>query len=125
MNKRQATDYLQLSARTLSRYVEQGKIAVTYVRGKNGQEAQYNDEDIKQLKKELEQPTHRPKTAIDKADGQSLSIVEQSEIVAKNFGERFIEKIGNAAKEIIKAQSKNIPITELLTLTPTQAASLS
>ena len=56
MNKAEACQFLKVSERSLARYAVQGKIGVTYQKGKRGNVALYDDEDLKLLKEELSQP---------------------------------------------------------------------
>ena len=56
MNKAEACQFLKVSERSLARYAAQGKIGVTYQKGKRGNVALYDDEDLKRLKEELSQP---------------------------------------------------------------------
>lgn len=80
MNKRDACKYLNASARSLARYAAQGKIGVTYLKGKRGNVAEYNDEDLERLKAELQQAiTTRP--ALERLPATPASLaVSQSNI---------------------------------------------
>lgn len=59
MNKKEAADFLGISTRLVERYVSQGRLHVTYVRGKTGKEASFEENDLERLKRELETPVHR------------------------------------------------------------------
>ena len=63
MNKKEAAEYLGVSTRLVERYASQGRLKVTYVRGKTGREAQFEESDLEQFKSELEQPVHRATVA--------------------------------------------------------------
>jgi excisionase family DNA binding protein len=54
MNKKEAADYLGISIRTLQRYTAQGKIGARISRGKTGMVTDYDDEEVRRFKKELE-----------------------------------------------------------------------
>lgn len=59
MNKKEAAEFLGKSARSLADYAAQGKLKVTYVQGKNGREAMFDQEDLKRFKEEMETPIAR------------------------------------------------------------------
>jgi excisionase family DNA binding protein len=63
MNKQQAAEFLGVSVRALERYVQQGKISVTYEKGKTRPTANFDPTELELLKEELNQPTVKP--AID------------------------------------------------------------
>jgi len=60
MNKQEAADYLGVSVRALERYVQQGKISVTYEKGKTRPTANFDPTELEAFKEELNQPTVKP-----------------------------------------------------------------
>jgi hypothetical protein len=60
MNKKEVIDFLGISPRTLTNYVKRGEISVRYERGKNGQVAVFDPDEVKTLKERLSVEHHRP-----------------------------------------------------------------
>ncbi len=56
MNKKEAAEFLGVSTRLVERYASQGRLKVTYVRGRTGREAQFEQSDLEHFKADLEQP---------------------------------------------------------------------
>jgi excisionase family DNA binding protein len=54
MTKDEAAKLLGVSRRAVERYVSTGQLQVSYVRGKRGKVADYNEHDVLQLKREVE-----------------------------------------------------------------------
>jgi hypothetical protein len=59
MNKKEAAEFLGVSTRLIERYASQGRLKVTYVRGKTGRESSFDQSDLESLKGELEAPAHK------------------------------------------------------------------
>jgi len=60
MNKQEAAEFLGVSVRALERYVQQGKISVTYLKGKTRPTAHFDPGELERFKEELNQPTTKP-----------------------------------------------------------------
>jgi hypothetical protein len=57
MNKKEVSEFLQISTRLVERYASEGRLGeVTYVRGKTGKQAEYDREAVESLKTILESP---------------------------------------------------------------------
>jgi excisionase family DNA binding protein len=57
MNKKQVAELLNVSTRIVEKYASEGRLGeVTYVRGKTGKQAEYNQEAVEKLKAILESP---------------------------------------------------------------------
>ncbi len=83
MNKKEAADFLGISTRLVSRYVSQGRLKCTYVRGRTGREATYEQSDLERLKTELEEPVHRAEvTTLEQSNGISVPAVREHVITA-------------------------------------------
>lgn len=65
MTKAGAAEFLGVKPRTVEHYATQGKFTVKYERGQRGQVAKYNDEELKRLKDELEQPSYPTRPALE------------------------------------------------------------
>ncbi len=57
MNKKEASEILGVSIRLVEKYASEGRLGeVTYVRGKTGKQAEYNQDAVEKLKAALESP---------------------------------------------------------------------
>ena len=57
MNKKEVSGFLDRSTRLVEQYASEGKLGeVTYVRGKTGDQADYNWQAVEKFKAELESP---------------------------------------------------------------------
>ena len=57
MTKKEAAEFLNVSTRLVERYASEGRLGViTYVRGKTGKQAEYDNAAVEALKVELETP---------------------------------------------------------------------
>lgn len=58
MTKQEAAEFLGVKSRTIEHYAKQGRLSVAYTRGTRGQVATYNEEELKKLREELQQPAY-------------------------------------------------------------------
>ena len=57
MTKKEAAEFLNVSTRLVERYASEGRLGViTYIRGKTGKQAEYDNAAVEALKVELETP---------------------------------------------------------------------
>jgi excisionase family DNA binding protein len=57
MNKKEAAEFLGVSTRLVEKYASEGRLGeITYIRGKTGKQAEYNQEAVEKLKTALESP---------------------------------------------------------------------
>jgi predicted transcriptional regulator len=57
MNKKEVAAFLGISTRLVEKYASEGRLGeITYVRGKTGKQAEYNQEAVQKLKTALESP---------------------------------------------------------------------
>jgi hypothetical protein len=59
LNKKEASEFLGKSSRSVADYVAQGRLKVVYVAGKNGKEASFDPAELKRFKEEMETPVVR------------------------------------------------------------------
>jgi hypothetical protein len=63
MNKKEVSLFLGRSTRLVEKYASEGRLGeVTYVRGKTGDQAEYNQDAVVRLKAKLESPDSSPST---------------------------------------------------------------
>ena len=57
MNKKEASEFLGVSIRLVEKYAAEGRLGkITYIRGKTGKQAEYNQDAVEKLKAALESP---------------------------------------------------------------------
>jgi excisionase family DNA binding protein len=78
MNKKEAAERLGISTRQVEHYVSKSRLTVTYVRGKTGREASFDESEVKRLKAELEAPVY-PATALQAANSPATGLVAPQE----------------------------------------------
>jgi excisionase family DNA binding protein len=118
MNKEQAANYLGVSTRSIERYAEQGRVTVTYSKQQGRRSiADYSESDLEALKRELEIEIIKTATS---PPSPSVPMATFDEML--NLMCRFV-----VAFEQIEArlQSLMLPGQEKLTLTLTEASSVS
>lgn len=154
MNKQEAAQFLGVSTRAIERYVAKGKLSATYIRGETGQRAIFSDEEVGQLKEELERPaypvrptvapksndstdrpdrgdkTDRPDRLDTKKAGLPVAVSQAVEAMQRNFALLdhivAIEERQIAALEAIKpSRDPQVPIADKLTLNLAGAAALA
>jgi hypothetical protein len=96
MNKKEVAEYLKVSTRIVEKYASEGRLGeVTYIRGKTGKQAEYDQEAVENLKRILESPdtaltTNSPDARLFAAQlVEALAIREQP----RNEAIRTSEKI--------------------------------
>lgn len=72
LSKKEALSILGVSPRTLSNYVEAGKLSVRYTKGKHGQEALYDSKEVEALKTINETIITKPILAPRTPEAQTL-----------------------------------------------------
>ena len=61
MNKKEAAEFLGRSTRLVEKYASEGQLGeVVYIRGKTGQQAEYNRDAVEKLKTKLQSPDPSP-----------------------------------------------------------------
>jgi excisionase family DNA binding protein len=78
MNKKEAAEYLGISARQVENYAKKNELSVRYERGKTGDVAVYDNDELRRLKAKLDnQRTPRPSIVTE--TGESHEIVRASD----------------------------------------------
>jgi excisionase family DNA binding protein len=127
MNKTEACAFLgNISERSLARYSAAGKVQVTYIKGKRGNVADYNDQDLERLKSELETSRIRPANEralpaiIDKPDNPAMTgLVQVFDRIAAR------DEVLITTLQGIQKQQGEVAIEHKLMLTLAEAAALS
>lgn len=106
MNKKEAAETLGKSPRTIAEYVSSGRLKCIYINGKNGQEASFDEADVRKLKEEIDTPSHR---AVVVAPGGETALAIRGE-----SQERFL----NALETVFAKQANAEPLLTELDVKP-------
>jgi excisionase family DNA binding protein len=70
MNKKEAAEYLNVSTRAIERYTAQGKLTPTYEKGRTGPAPLYDQAQLDELKRQMDEATDVTRSAgkLDKGD---------------------------------------------------------
>jgi excisionase family DNA binding protein len=114
MNKKQAADFLGISPRTLEYHQKKKRISVRYERGLTGDEAVYDESEVRKLKALLDKPTRATSAAVDQSPepSQSLTTLRGSgAMVSAALPEAIMQIISqsqNAAASVLQLHEKAI-----------------
>jgi DNA-binding transcriptional MerR regulator len=132
MNKAEAVAELGVSERTLATYVKNGRIPVSYVKGKTGKIADYSPEDVARLKEELAgeerfaSPAKIVRSATDEtsvrsatetdtesraSSAKTLARLEPQTQIGQGSAEFFAALSSHIAVGVAEAMNKNIHVS--------------
>jgi excisionase family DNA binding protein len=126
MTKEEAAELLEVSTRAVERYTKQGRLSVTYEKGKTRSVAVYDRAELERLKEELKQPVYpaRPVVVSSEESSQALTTTrpdhDVSEIVA--ILARALER---AAPPAVASRPSLTEIAVKMVLSLKEAAALS
>jgi excisionase family DNA binding protein len=138
MDKKTAAELLGVSEKTVSRYVASGRLSGQYIRGKTGQQLDFDAADVERLKAELAAPTATiPKTGQPEAGQDSTALARlvphgtQTDLTP--FGGSFSAELDKAAAaryaavlDAIEAHRKPYaPLADKFLLTVAECAALT
>jgi excisionase family DNA binding protein len=119
--KQQAADFLGVKTRTLELYTQQGRLSVSYAKGKRGRVAQYDDSELEKLKHDLEQETIYPKhgalVANPRADNTSIAKIEQSGFGMPNLLSLLAERLQSSTPIVAVENKPLLTVKECAALT--------
>ncbi len=114
MNKKEAAEYLGISLRQVENYAKKGELSVSYQRGKTGDVAVFNDEELRRLKAKIEsQRAPRPSVVRESPERLESTALATSRI--SDFGE-LLDWLAGARAEKLKAAISDIALKPLLKL---------
>ena len=127
MNKKEAADYLGISTRALERYVSLARIGVRYEKGKTGDQAVFDDGELRQFKAEIDK-RKAPRAGvvvdtIESPEAEPRQLARLSDVAPLALIERM-----TAALEALKPDSSHalaVPIADKVMLTLPEAAALT
>lgn len=128
MNKEQAAEYLGFSVKNLQRLMKEKKIQFTYIKGKNGQQAYFEQAELDRYKFDQEKQSNiispsvvvenNPSTSISKPSSKGSSIlINTSDLM------NILEKIAQGLTK--QNQQVMFPINERMTLTTEEVSGIS
>ncbi len=128
MNKQEAAEFLGVSVRALERYVQQGRIGVTYEKGKTRPTANFEPQELEAFKEELNQPTIKPafqsrQTPTEPQVESDKPVLYGGEIA--EFG--VIDKLSSIIESLLgrSETQPTVPIADKLLLTLPEAQLLT
>ena len=131
MNKQEAAEFLGVSVRALERYVQQGRIGVTYSKGKTRPTANFDPQELEEFKEELNQPTIKPAVESRQISTEPQlktgKLVHQGDELAE-FGDiRVIDKLSSIIESLLgrSETQPTVPVADKLLLTQTEAQLLT
>ncbi len=135
MNKKEAAEYLSISARSLERYTKARRLSVTYEKGKTRPVATYDDDELARFKEELAAGVHQPAEATATNDAnrdtnraKTLATFDSqpAELATDDVVsiDRMAEFAGVLAATMAQARP-SVPVADKLLLTVTESAELA
>jgi excisionase family DNA binding protein len=123
MNKKEASEFLGVSTRLVEKYASEGRLGeVTYVRGKTGKQAEYNQEAVEKLKVALESPD----TALATTTPDARLFVAQLVEAMASREQAHVEAIrGLLSGRPEESRSVSVRISEKILLTLNDCRSLT
>ncbi|MEH2408859.1 helix-turn-helix domain-containing protein [Nostoc sp.] len=125
MNKQSAADFLGVSVRALERYVQQGKISVTYEKGKTRPTANFDQTELEAFKEELNQPTVKP--AFESRQITTQQQQQTGKLVHQSGEIGVIDKLSSIIEPLLGKGDNQpvVPIADQLLLTIAEAQALT
>jgi hypothetical protein len=123
MNKKEVSEFLGVSTRLVEKYAAEGRLGkITYIRGKTGKQAEYNQEAVEKLKVALESPDTSLATTTPDA---RLFVAQLVEAMASRE-QAHVEAIrGLLSGNTEEARSASIRVSEKLLLNLTDCRLLT
>lgn len=116
--KQEAAEYLGVSTRAVENYAAKGRLSVTYTKGKRGQIALFDDEELQKLKDELTQPIYPQRgTVVSSEQPRTQAIVPFAPSAPLVPQDGF--------KPMLDAYRRFVPVAEKLMLTLAEAQALT
>ncbi len=135
MNKKEAAEYLAISARSLERYTKARRLSVTYAKGKTRPVATYDDAELARFKDELAAGVHQPAeataTKADNGDTNRANALATFDSQPAELATDEVVSIDRMAEfagvlaAAMASQRARVPISDKLLLTVTEAAELA
>jgi excisionase family DNA binding protein len=122
MNKKQAAEYLGISTRALERHVSLGHAGVRYVKGRTGDEAFFDETELRQLKAQIDS-RKAPRASVTQDTGE-LAPESSALVRGSDSGLSMLKALIEATQE----KSNERPaasVGEKIMLTLTDAAALT
>jgi excisionase family DNA binding protein len=115
MNKKEVSEFLGVSTRLVEKYASDGRLGeVTYIRGKTGKQAEYNQEAVEKLKTALESPDTSLATTTPDA---RLFVAQLVEAMASREQANIEAIRGLLSGNTEEARSASIRVSEKILLT--------
>ncbi len=123
MNKKEASEILGVSIRLVEKYAAEGRLGkITYIRGKTGKQAEYNQDAVEKLKAALESPD----TALTTNSPDARLFVAQLVEAMASREQAHVEAIrGLLSGSSEETRSASVRVSEKILLNLTDCRSLT
>lgn len=117
MNKKDAADFLGTSERAIERYAHRGKLSVRYQKGQRGDEAVYDEKELRKLRAELEGKRGVIRAAVDPPDTPDTNARQLVRVSEQAGALQAFESFGNFGQQLLASiESQAVGQKILLTL---------
>jgi excisionase family DNA binding protein len=109
MNKKDAAEFLGVSVRAVERYTQQGKLSVTYTKGRTRPVAEYRPEELDNLRAEIganlyhQRPAHEKPNPANSEQSGGLVAISPSQSLQRAAAPQTIEALGQAIADALQA----------------------
>jgi excisionase family DNA binding protein len=130
MRKKEAAEFLGISIKSLERYTQKKRLGVSYVKGKNGNEADYDQVELEKFKEELNKTTYVPSISVhNEKDLENGSAKPSSTLITlpSLTIEEGSARVLSLLETIVSKQKENslVEIGQKLTLSLAEASRLA
>jgi excisionase family DNA binding protein len=126
MNKQDAAEFLGVSVRAVERYTQQGKLSVTYTKGRTRPIAEYRQDELDALRAEInanlyhQRPAHEKPNPANSEQAGGLVAISPSLSLQRAASPQTIEALGQAIADALQGAQ-----TPKMLLSLTDAAEVS
>ncbi len=137
MNKQDAAEFLGVSVRAVERYTQQGKLSVTYTKGRTRPIAEYRQDELDALRAEInanlyhQRPAHEKPNPANSEQAGGLVAISPSLSLQRAASPQTIEALGQAIADALQGAqthangTSSVPLADKLMLSIDEAAALA
>ena len=137
MNKQEAADFLNVSARAVERYTQQGKLSVNYKPGRTRPVAEYRKGELEALRAEInanlyhQRPAHEKANPANPEQSSAVGAIPPSQALERAGGEQGMQAFASMIADALKAREVQgngipaVPLRDKMTLSFKEASRLS
>ncbi len=108
MNKKDAAEFLGVSVRAVERYTQQGKLSVTYTKGRTRPVAEYRQDELDALRAEIntnlyhQRPAHEKPNPANSEQAGGLVAISPAHALQRAASPQTIEALGQAIADALQ-----------------------